>query len=217
MLQDILLESTARLRDVRLFLDMIKKSPNPQYLQQEIKIAKGLFFVHLYGAYEYTVTLSIQKAIEVINSMNCRIDACQTLFLSMIFDSECKSLSTVGRNNQWSKRWELFERIKSVDLVSIDSTIFSIECQNIKYRQLECFWKNFCIKAPVLPRMLLKGRIDELVENRNAIAHGRESPANVGGRYSIDELEKRYTDIDEVCTYIIQSFETCLNNKDFLL
>lgn len=63
--------------------------------------------------------------------------------------------------------------------------------------------------------MILKGRVDELVENRNAIAHGRKSPAVIGGRYSSGDLEKRYRDIDELCIYIIDAFESYLNNKDF--
>lgn len=217
MLQDILLESTARLRDVRLFFDMIKRLSSPTAYSQEIRIAKGLFFVHLYGAYEYTITLLIQKTIQTINSMSYRINDCQPILLSIILDSQCKSLSQIGRDKQWSKRHELFHKAKSAETISIDTTIFSIECQNIKYRQLKIFAESFCIKDPVLPRMSLQNRVEELVENRNAIAHGRESPADIGGRYSFDKLEQIYKDIDELCTYIIQVFESYLNNKDFLI
>jgi len=56
----------------------------------------------------------------------------------------------------------------------------------------------------------------ELVENRNAIAHGRESASAVGSRFTIDELHSRYASISEVCSHVIQTFRNYLSKKHYL-
>ncbi len=62
--------------------------------------------------------------------------------------------------------------------------------------------------TPVVPESRLIGRIDELVENRNAIAHGRRTPEEVGGRYSTSEIEKRVDDIERITIYLVPEMET---------
>jgi hypothetical protein len=64
--------------------------------------------------------------------------------------------------------------------------------------------------------MNLKGGLEEVTEKRMAISHGRESAADVGRRFSFDELEKRHDLIDLVCSHMIQAFETYLADKHYL-
>lgn len=222
MLSNIRSDYTSRLVDIHLLLNLIQSleaTPTALSSSKGGTIIKGLFFVHLYGIYEYVITASVQQTIQHINSTNCTIDSYKPVLLSIVLDAECESLSSVGRNSSWPKRWELFEKVGKTASMEINDSIFPTDGKNIRYNQLSSIWKTFCIKDPPIPqsRMILKGRVDELVENRNAIAHGRESPAVIGGRYSFGDLEKRYRDIDELCIYIIDTFESYLNNKDFLI
>lgn len=64
--------------------------------------------------------------------------------------------------------------------------------------------------------MIMKGRLEELVTNRNHIAHGTEAAADIGGRYSMNDLDKRYKDINELCAYVISTFEQHLINEDYI-
>ena len=222
MLSDIRSAYTSRLVDVRFLLNTIQHletASTPLFSSRGITITKGLFFVHLYGVYEYTVTSAVQRTIQHINAMNCTIDKCKPILLSIILDSECESLASVGRNSSWPKRWELFEKLNKTEPVRINDNIFPTDGKNIRYGQSTSIWKTFCIKDAPIPseQMLLRGRVDELVEKRNAIAHGRESPADVGRRYSLDDLEKRYQDIDGLCIYILDILESYLDNRDFLI
>ena len=53
-------------------------------------------------------------------------------------------------------------------------------------------------------------------ELRNHIAHGDESPAEVGKRFTVKDLIKNETKIEELSLYILEEYEQYINNKDFL-
>jgi len=218
MLNDVLTESTTRLGEVRSFLTMIahlSPSPRSKY-HRNATVGKGLFFVNLYGAYEYTIVTTVQRTVQTFNSMQCTISDCKPVLLSLVLDPKCKAVASVGRNRMWDTRWALFDTAHSSDVAQIDETVIPTDGQNLKYPQLCSIWTTFCLSDPVLPRPALQGRISELVENRNAIAHGREAAATIGSRYSISELQTRLSDIDEVCTYVVQTFDDYLVNGGFL-
>jgi len=49
------------------------------------------------------------------------------------------------------------------------------------------------------------GRVNELVANRNAIAHGTNSASEIGSRNTLSDLYIRYNEISEVCSYVIDT------------
>ena len=197
---------------------MIKKmSGSPRtFVPTETPIAKGLFFVHLYGAFEYTVTTAVQESLQLVDNMGHSVGAYKPKMLSVVLNAKCEAMANVGPKRVWEKRLDLFGQIGSINVVGFDNTVLPPGSGNLKFDQLQTIWESMCIAAPVVPRLSLIGRLQELVENRNAIAHGRDSPSTVGGRYTVAELEKRYDDINEMCTYVVQCLDDYLNNKDFL-
>lgn len=219
MLATVAASSTARLIEVRSFLEMIRTmSGSPgAFSSSETPIAKGLFFVHLYGAFEYTVTAAVQETLELVDNMGHSIADFKPMMLSIVLDGKCKAMADVGPKKLWDKKWDLFGHIASANVVAIDNTVLPAGTGNLKYDQLQTIWKSMCVAAPVVPRSPLRGRLQELVENRNAISHGRDSAATVGGRYTVTELQKRYDDVNELCTYVVQCLEDYLKNKDFLV
>ena len=60
---------------------------------------------------------------------------------------------------------------------------------------------------PIVPEQRHLGRIMELVENRNAIAHGRRTPEDVGRSYSKQDIEDRISDIFDICIYIVETIK----------
>jgi len=219
MLSDISVTSTARLDEVRSFLLLIRNleaNYSSMVSSVEVKVAKGLFFVHLYGAYEYTVSSSIEKTLQIISSMNIAIVDYKPVLLGIVLNAPFQAVCDVGGDKKWGKKREFFQQLTSHIPISFDTTVLPTGTGNLKRPQLETIWATMGINQPVLPKPILFGRLEELVENRNAISHGRESPVTIGGKYTIDKLEKRFQDISELCSYVIQSLETYLNDKDFL-
>jgi len=159
-----------------ILLSMIRKitsKTSPLELSKETVIAKGLFFVHLYGAYEFTIGYAVQKTIQLINS-SVQIADCEPILVSPSIPSATHSPVWCGQ--EVDRRHVLFGRIKSSDSIQIDDALLPTMAGNIKYKQLETIWRAFNVKAR-FPQLALRGKLEELVDNRNAIAHGRESPA----------------------------------------
>src|SRR5215203_2779508 len=135
MLKDISRTSSRRLQEVRSYLGMVRKiasKTSPLTFSSEITIAKGLFFVHLYGVFEYTVT----SAIQIINASPYTIADCQPVLLSLILNPNCDSLSDARRTKTWEKRWDLFDQVYSVNSINIDNSLFPTDGKNIRYSQL---------------------------------------------------------------------------------
>lgn len=215
MFSDINSESNRRLSEVKSSLILIKNEEAIRHLSVDIKIHKGIFFVLLYGALEYTITASVQRCITIINNKNYNIQSLKPTIFSLIFHSECDAIAD-AKDRKWTKRYNLFSQINNNKVCVIEDHLFPTSKGNIKYQQLESIWKTFGVSAAVLTDIKLKGRLSDLADNRNAIAHGRELASVVGGRYTATEIEHIYNDISGYCSYIISVFEDYITNEECL-
>lgn len=217
MFSDLRRDSASKLVEVREFLDLtnslIPDAPTPT--PTSVLSAKGFFYVHIYGVFEYTVTNAVQKAISIINSENIPVNDLKPLILSMVLNPECDSISSVN-SKKWEKRWSLFSKIRDNTISQITTEILPTNGKNIRYNQLESIWKTFCINEPILNIPSIGGRISDIVNNRNAIAHGNFNPSEIGSRVTISELYTRHNEMSNYCSYIIQVFEDYTTNKDYL-
>ena len=217
MLADVSTAAGERLREVRLYVEALKKEERtrPGPIRTDFSVAKGLFFVHLYGAFEYTVTQSVQRSLQLVNFSAPTMRELKPVFWSVALDAECKAVADVGPAKVWPKRWKLFERSVSSEPVTIDDSVFPADGSNLKTLQMESVWRSLSLPGDVVPMPRLRGRLDELTDNRNRIAHGRESPVSVGSRYSVDDLRIRFRDIEGYCSYVIQTLESFLTDEHY--
>lgn len=206
MFDAIRAEIRARLLVTRQLLAVVQNFEHSKLL--EAATCKGLIFVQLYGAYEYAIHAAVQAVLIAIRSDRlCPRDLhhrCLTLLLNPGFSS----VSAAGRFRIWKQRLGLVASLESsVPLQSFDDTLFPADGSHYRVAQLETIWAIFGITVPVVPETRLIGRIDELVENRNAIAHGRRTSEEVGGRYSTSELQKRVDDVEIIAIYLVTQIE----------
>ncbi|PMC34575.1 hypothetical protein CJ195_22450 [Bacillus sp. UMB0899] len=209
--------STTMLVEVKEHLNLINgiSESSPRQVHTSINSAKGLFFVHIYGVFEFTVKNSVNKTLQIINNTNVKISECKPIFMTLALNNCCDSLNSVGPSRQWEKRWDIFSKIDTEEIVFINEDVFPTDGKNIRKKQLESIFKSFGISEPILPRSELGGTIMELVENRNKVAHGEAAASEIGKRYSMRDLFKKYDDISETCTYIINTFEEYTNNHSY--
>ena len=78
--------------------------------------------------------------------------------------------------------------------------------RNITTSQLHSIWTVFSIQSPIVPRPELRGRVNEITENRRSISHGRNKPEEVGRRYTDTEIKKIAADVNEISYYIVNIF-----------
>lgn len=211
MFSDIDSESTRRLLESKVIFDYAK---DQEALRHNAALYKGLFFVLLYGALEYTVTAAVQRCISKLNEKGFDVKALKPTLYSLVFNNECNSLID-SRDKKWTKRYELFSKLDVSQSCHIDESLFPTSTGNIKYQQMESIWKTFGISANIVNTNRIIGRLDTLADNRNKIAHGRELPSSVGSSYTISEIEDFYNLISSYCSYILSVFQGYIDTEEF--
>ncbi|WP_447409814.1 MAE_28990/MAE_18760 family HEPN-like nuclease [Clostridium perfringens] len=218
MFSEIRSTSTSRLIEVREYLDKVESSiPIPPLQPSNYdNICKGLFFVYIYGIYEYTIVKTILKTIELINNEGPKLSECKVDLLCLILNDEYNSISSVGANKRWEKRWDINKKILENNNVMINTSIIPTDGKNYRYSQLKSVWTSFGIESDIIPRQDIGGRIEEMVNFRNYIAHGDKTPADIGRGFTITDLRTNYDAINLYCTYIVDVFEDYVKNKKYL-
>ena len=201
---------------IRKFCELKVWLNNIQDNDEFSAINKGLYFVYVYGVYEETVRMVVQKTIEELNSANIKVEQCIYELYALILSGEYDSLYGVGNDHKWEKRWNISGKIKENGVVSIPIQIFPTDGKNIRYRQLESLAKTFGIVGDILPRSEMGGDIQEMVSNRNYISHGNKTPKEVGREVSVFDLQRKLKNISEVCEYIIDIYENYIVEKKYL-
>jgi len=171
------------------------------------KTLKGLVFVQLYAVYEYCVTTSVQTGIRAVNSSNLALRDLRHELLSLALDDGCRSLADCGASRTWDVRLNLMARTRSSDPVQAPETVFPADGTHYRVGQLSTIWSLFGIVEPCVPDNRFIGRIDELVELRNGIAHGRMTAEDVGSRFSLTDLQSRHGDTKALCEHVVTVVE----------
>mgnify|MGYP003278127170 CR=1 FL=1 len=210
MFEEIAEEITRKFREIKLWLSNIDTE------KAYATIDMGLFFVYIYGVYEETVRKVVSNTILELNNEHIPIDKCIFDLYSLIFSKEYDGIYNVGNDHKWEKRWDIAEKLRENLEVKLPNELFPTDGKNIRYRQLESLAKSFGLKDNILPRTEVGGYIEEMVNNRNYIAHGNKLPREVGRGYTLEELTLRCEIISEVCNYIVERYSSYIVEKKFL-
>lgn len=178
-------------------------------------ISRGLFFVYVYGLYEEIVRQIIFTVISQLNAIGTPIDHCIYELYSLALSPEYDAIYGVGNDHKWEKRWAISDKLKENSRISIVEDL-PTDGKNIRYRQLDSIARSFGMKDDILPRAELGGYINEMVDNRNAIAHGNKLPKEIGGRYTNQDLLDRCEFISEICTHICSTYEKYITEGKYL-
>lgn len=180
------------------------------------EIEKGLFFVYIYGIFEWLVKIITQRTIESINEYGGKIDEFIYDVYPLIFSQEIDSLQGCGIRKKWIAGAQISQRLKENNTVVIANEIFPTNGRNIHLPQLTSIATVFGIKEDVIPNKESEGYLSEVIKNRNYIAHGEKEPCEVGAGYSKKDIFTIYTVIYELSDFILQQYNNYIKNKNFL-
>jgi hypothetical protein len=216
-LATVRLESASRFREAQSFLSEIKVLERSQPTQTaELNTRKGLFLVLLYGAFEYSMTRSIIEMIALFNAANLQYEHCNHLLYPLALDPELTSIAAVGRDSKWSKRADLFKRQKSSNpIVFVEGDLLR-QMENIWAKTIKKMFDILGVACAELYDHRVRQYIDEVVDKRNAVAHGRESAAAIGQSYTTAMLHNLHDELVRQSQYVFLSFEEHLFNKTFI-
>jgi hypothetical protein len=207
--------SRERFTEVQINLNYIESIEPDGEATPEVKIMRGLYYVHLYSALEKALNETIEQAILLIKSKNIKNLHFSTPFNVISLNSKMQSFKQCGYKEYFDKSSEVFESIDSENIFDISNTIFSQNLQNVWYKTIQDTIRSFGA-TPILVDPRVKLTIDEIVDKRNAVAHGRETPIVVGERHRSNVLRTKTQEIQMVIDQVISTFEEYISNHEFI-
>lgn len=207
--------SRERFSEVLVNLAFIELQEGDGAASIEVKILRGLFYVHLYSALEKAVNETIEQTILLVKNESVKNKHYENSFNVISLNSKMQGFKQCSYKNYFSKSAEVFESLVSEDSFDLNNTLFSENLQNIWYKTLQETVRSFgANQISIDPRVRLT--IDEVVEKRNAVAHGRETPVSVGERHRADILRTKTQEIQLVVEQFISTFEEYMLNKKYI-
>ena len=181
----------------------------------EINIMKGLFYVHLYASFEKTINELTEHTISLIDSKSVKIKHYNESFNSIVLIDKLKAFKSCSHKKFFIKAHELMYETSTINTLSLNNTTFSNSLQNVWFETIEEISNCFGISQIIIPPRI-KATINELVEKRNAVAHGRENASDVGSRFRTDVLRNKMNEIINFTYELISIYETHYNRKNYL-
>lgn len=206
---------TTRFFEVQDLLSFIRshESAPPASDPAAIRILRGLFYVHLYGAFEYSVNRIITGAIQAINAAQVPHQSVAHPLGALVLDRLFNAIVLPGR--RWPKRLDLIEMRLSAAIAQIDEGAAGL--QNIWLETLDEIFQVFGINKPVMFDVTKSGYVREVVEARNQIAHGQSSPLLYGTLKRSAELQIVFEAIRDEAFYILDCFNSYLLANEYKL
>jgi hypothetical protein len=170
---------------------------------------KGLFFVQLYSIYEYVIINSFAAVVRQFNGYAIPFERVRRSLLCMGLHPSFQAIQDLSERRGWQKRIELLSVCNSTTPSSVQENLFPRDDSHFRATQLNLICEILGLPAGALvPNSPIIGWIDEVVENRNAISHGRETADAIGGRYSSTDLEDRLRQLNLLANHILNVLET---------
>jgi hypothetical protein len=190
-------EITDRFTAVDNFFRATRNAPHD--VQQ---MGRGLVFVQIYAVYEYLVRTLTVAAIERIALSGHQFRDLRPSLLAIFLDNELKAARDCGMDHIWQKRMNLFNRSISRNRVPVVSVI-PHDGSHYRHTQLQTIFDVLGITRSLTVRKRHLQLIDEVVNNRNSVAHGNESPTAVGRRYSRSDIAHKIRLMRKICLRIL--------------
>lgn len=168
--------------------------------------AKGLAFVQIYAAYEYTVKNVFKTAVLAICSHPHNIMDLTFPLMGLFLNPEISALRDCDKQKVLENRTKMFENLFS-GRPSINHARFPNDGSHFRHSQLQTIFDLFGIKRTPAQRQKHLHRIDALVDLRNSIAHGHETADTVGRRFTRAEILHINRQVRSVCAVLISATE----------
>lgn len=211
-----------RLAEVQRTLALVKKleanaaEEKDSVSAENAAILRGLFFVHLYGALEYSITLSVQVLLQEMTKVAVPFYQIEHLLHAVVLDDKFRSSADPGLKLRWAKRRELLSKQISAAPCPLNDTVFQDHLQNVWYETLRTIFEYLCIPENAVPEDRMRGYIDEIADNRNSIAHGRQTAQGVGRRVTSADLQERFDAVTKVVNHVLGIFDEYLRLRQFI-
>lgn len=187
-----------------------------QHVRDYLNSLKGLVPVYLYGIIEKTLTVCFNEFFAIIKSYDLAYNQISCDLYPFLFTDKLSAFRMVStsKSKNLNKISEVFNRVHD------EGKILDLSLQYINENITNC-WSHVLVDIYNIFGINLeinineKMVIDEIVEKRNAVAHGREKPTVVYVKSATDIIE-RHSLIIKVLDNCILKLEHYLDSKMYL-
>ena len=129
--------------------------------------------------------------------------------------SKLQSANDSGSMAIWKSGFEIVSILSDSRTCTIATNLFPNDGTHFRRSQVLTFCRVFGLAPPAPILREVWQRIDTIVAERNSIAHGRETPSDVGRRYSLTELNALVDLWDKRWMEFITWVESAASSRDF--
>jgi hypothetical protein len=201
MLRDLQDEISSRITATQRFAQATcRQRPGDDLLASQV--ARGMVWVQLYAIWEYTIIHAVREAILQARTHEHTVRSLKPEVLSIVLDNRIKSALDSRDKTVWANRIALFVEACCDQIAKWDENVFPTDGSHFRKEQVQTIWAVFGISEPIVPNQRHLGLIDNMVDFRNEIAHGRETPESIGSRFSADDMMDKVAEANELCLYV---------------
>lgn len=193
MLEEVEAETRQRLVEVFQLWNFLDLQVAQEAISQSdhLQSLRGLWLVSLYAVVEKTVNHCVEAVIRAIEIAGAESNKYKPAVHSVLQASVIQSLRDCKRDKSFLRSVELFEKMRSAELITTVSNPFGTHLQNVDGGTMLLLLRYFGADGYDLP-LTTSTKLESLRERRNAVAHGRESPSEVGSRFTNADLKSLY-------------------------
>ena len=175
---------------------------------------RGLIIVLLYAAYENLLTSLCRGLLEAAMKLRVGNHRLQPGLKLLAIQPKLKSM-TDSPKNIWKTGATLVATLSESRRCTVSPSIFPNDGTNFKRSQLITFCEVFGLGDPAPILREVWETLDAVVQQRNNVAHGLETPENVGRIYSEQELRTLIQNWSNRWTDFINWVESQAVHRDF--
>lgn len=208
-----------RFREIRTLLSHIKATEStevPPIDTEEVKILRGLFYVHLYGALEQSLNEATESFLRAASALGLQNWDLSLRFLPTAMNAQFKGLSDAQSQKKWQKRLAFVNAIYDGHACQIESSVFAPHFQNSEMETIADIASYLGIASDAIKTSPDRFFVDEVVHKRHEVAHGRASPASVGARGRSPDLELRLDGVRRTVDLFVELLEKHFDSYAFL-
>jgi len=181
----------------------------------EVRGLRGLWLVNLYGVMEKSVNLISDEIIDCIINDAVASSSLKPSLHGVFHFSKIQALKNCGYGTIIERSMELLRASHSVESVVLSRNPLPDKLQNVDADSIYLLCDLFSLEGHEI-EIGRRGRLNNLKERRNAVAHGRETPHAVGGRFNSQGLQDLFTLTNEEVFRFMESCKIYCENKSYL-
>ncbi|WP_148360246.1 HEPN domain-containing protein [Acidisphaera rubrifaciens] len=219
--QNYLTEFQRRITSIRRLLnavdpiDVDRSNPAPE-LTEVSREVRGLAILLLFASYENLLKSLCRGLLERaarlrVGNQRYKIGIRQFAVHKM-FQSIVES---PNKNTIWITRSDILACASSKSLCTIDANIFPSDGSFMKRSQVRLIFKIFDLGDPASILKEVWERLDTIVTQRNDIAHGNQTPDEVGRNYTSAEIRILVDKWEEKWLDVINHVRDCASERSF--